>query len=1246
MKKFISLFIFLIIFIYAESSVQIQNMLEIHNQIQNQLNTYNQNLIIEQEINKKITRNFEQNFNTLDSLIEITNNTLLFLDYAEDEQTYQSVEGLYNYLLNSLSEYSENLAERIVDEIKNRNYIPINIYYEKIKERKQVISGYYFLNQAIYEKLERNALNRQIIAHLEYFNKIINSTSWISNIGNKLKESIQNYGNKTALWQATLLWEYTEHNDSKKYKKWSKIVDKAFVLYGYLNNKFCIDKRADEPTPQDIYSEANDAYYDGNYSLAISKFNQVISMDYYFATQNGCYYYIGRCYRELSQYSSAFNYYKESMLKDSKEPYQKYSYDDIKSMYLYDMGKTEAVYLEFDVKLNNLLSIGVTDSWILNDIRITMAEIYENHLYRLDEIPDNRKKEYLYTAIEKYREYITNYKPEGSDYSYHATVDEAELKIAEIYSNKLLKFAQDNNEKEELYLKSIEICKKVIETGMVESVIEKAYSKITSDYWSVSNLFSYFVYAEREKKRIYLETGVLFGETYMQTYINGKYNKQIANQLGSNNYILIFSYYLSDSPMPYEIEKKGLDSIKWYKYVADNAEYPSDIYIYYTFKSTTLDTLVEYFDLIEMDDSFTQKYLNQSIDFHSRILSGEIDTGGFVTKNSAFEKIGHCFSIKKEYTNAIENYKKALEHNPDSKEAKEQLAEVYIEIEEFEKAEILLNELLNNTVNWAAYDKLGDIYYIKKEYNKAYQYYLKADESADYLDFYPNIQGKIAKTLCKLGDYNKSLEKMNELLVGFFDTKFWLSDKELEKDKSLYQDLLKIEITPAIYEMDINQTITLTAQITYPDSNEPEFKNKDKITWNWELKNPENFTLIQNPEKPFTAELRFFGEIFTPPDITVKAKFNIDEVFGDRKNHRIVSKEIEITGRMEELIKEVKIISHKIGSSEETIPSDEHITCDFNDRIQLTAIIKTKTGQNTIWFVPPGFLYNKIKIENKEYKIYAKPVNDEREIQVVRWNSSNKLNINFVWNKITPRDRHQNINLNNLISPSNDETQLYPFYVNPWSANPRYNYGYIEYEEQLINQGENLWNINAVTEAGTNWYNVKVELKREERKIIGQKYSSGKFGKRTYRNLNNLEAEYDLIQDYYVETHGTVTNDAAGISKNVMRVSRRGNYENDFINEIAAYINVPYVLGAGPAPLTTEVVISPEYNQTETYKAADCSKLPIGAWRQLYKGITTDLPDYVSANTIANATGRTIDYEKYWEFAMTDGQIYNDPAMT
>ncbi|MFA5479762.1 MAG: hypothetical protein WC337_07030, partial [Candidatus Muiribacteriota bacterium] len=67
MKKLVSLFLVLFIIIQTESSVQIQNMLEIHNQIENQLNTYNQNLIIEQEINKKITRNFEQNFNTLDS---------------------------------------------------------------------------------------------------------------------------------------------------------------------------------------------------------------------------------------------------------------------------------------------------------------------------------------------------------------------------------------------------------------------------------------------------------------------------------------------------------------------------------------------------------------------------------------------------------------------------------------------------------------------------------------------------------------------------------------------------------------------------------------------------------------------------------------------------------------------------------------------------------------------------------------------------------------------------------------------------------------------------------------------------------------------------------------------------------------------------------------------------------------------------------------------------------------------------
>ncbi|MFA5480667.1 MAG: hypothetical protein WC337_11645, partial [Candidatus Muiribacteriota bacterium] len=419
----------------------------------------------------------------------------------------------------------------------------------------------------------------------------------------------------------------------------------------------------------------------------------------------------------------------------------------------------------------------------------------------------------------------------------HATVDEAELKIAEIYSNKLLKFAQDNNEKEELYLKSIEICKKVIETGMVESVIEKAYSKIVTENKNISNFYSSMKYPEREKFREYSENSIKYGEEYVKKYSNSNSNilYNILNDLATTNYSISISYYFDEKNLSETVEYKAFESIKWFKRKREISDYTTDEYSYLSFRKTIYDWIFTTYNFTNNELKKNQ-YYNEILNFGNDILSGQLNVGGFISKKDIYKSFGNVFFENSEFKSALEWYQKAYNEKPDNK-VKLNIGKSYLKMGEISKAKSTVEDVIsqNDYTKAIAYDLLGDINFSTGNYAEAKNNYETAIGNAVSTDLmiYPTIEGKIAKTLCKLGEYNKSLEKINELLEKYYHSRFWVSDKNLEEDKILYSDLLKIKVTPLIENLNPGESVILTAKITYPDGTEINTSDLEEMTWSW-----------------------------------------------------------------------------------------------------------------------------------------------------------------------------------------------------------------------------------------------------------------------------------------------------------------------------------------------------------------------------------------------------------------------------
>lgn len=138
------------------------------------------------------------------------------------------------------------------------------------------------------------------------------------------------------------------------------------------------------------------------------------------------------------------------------------------------------------------------------------------------------------------------------------------------------------------------------------------------------------------------------------------------------------------------------------------------------------------------------------------VPSGERDSKYYII-------IGKAYLMKGNYPKAIESYKKAIEKDSTNEEAKSSLAKIYIKMGKYDLAIKYLEDLIksknpqiktdakldlgwvylkqgkhseaekmflgvleSDPGNWLANFKLGFVYYEKKDYEKAVEYYLKA----------------------------------------------------------------------------------------------------------------------------------------------------------------------------------------------------------------------------------------------------------------------------------------------------------------------------------------------------------------------------------------------------------------------------------------------------------------------------------------------------------------------------------------
>ncbi len=135
------------------------------------------------------------------------------------------------------------------------------------------------------------------------------------------------------------------------------------------------------------------------------------------------------------------------------------------------------------------------------------------------------------------------------------------------------------------------------------------------------------------------------------------------------------------------------------------------------------------------------------------------------TKNNVaidYYNLGNKYLVLKEYSNAIENYKKSLEFNPKSDETIFNLILCYQLNKEYDKVEEMVIKhfkRVNNEFTKRLLLILGNNYYLKENYEKAIRSY------NEYITIYPddaNCYFNLGLTYIKISNNKKALENFLE----------------------------------------------------------------------------------------------------------------------------------------------------------------------------------------------------------------------------------------------------------------------------------------------------------------------------------------------------------------------------------------------------------------------------------------------------------------------------------------------------
>ncbi|MDD2717048.1 MAG: tetratricopeptide repeat protein [Candidatus Wallbacteria bacterium] len=584
--------------------------------------------------------------------------------WHRNQATQESIEQVYASSLDENSRKSAKIADSIVNELVLGNGSPFrefSFFFHKSDSNAK--KGFGVLAGKIEEKILNLPSTHFLSQCLAEIKKIItesqNSQVSFDRYKITIQEMIDKYGLLIVSMHAQTLGELLNSGDQAEFKKQKAFIDKAFLVYAELQNVYGTGKAE---TPADVYGKAVKAYKAKSYSEAINLFNQVISMDSTYASQNGCYWYIGICYRDWSSPDQAVNSFKDSIRYDVTKPYKRESFYEGVTIYLNI--QTDASYTKAIAYLKDVYAMPPPDDYISQSVWCEMGRF----CMRVDEfLPDlllPRRAEYFKEGVDAYCHQLDYYKP-VADLEEWKKPDNTQVQLGNAYY-RLAKVPLSGISAvdQELYLnKAIEIYRKniveypkppsatsgAITTETVRSYIADSF-KCLGDISDLS----------REKRISYYEQG---GEEYLK--MTGDYPDSVyapKYYWGAGDI-----YSMSIQSVLDKFEDKDKFSLKAITAYKDSLiKYPD-----YSSNDAILISLARCYDNLGNNYGnngmpYRREYLLQAVDTYDRYISG-YPAGGQLLQcisQAAFDLryVALTYQNEKDMVNAEKYYLSGIDH--------------------------------------------------------------------------------------------------------------------------------------------------------------------------------------------------------------------------------------------------------------------------------------------------------------------------------------------------------------------------------------------------------------------------------------------------------------------------------------------------------------------------------------------------------------------------------------------------------
>ncbi|MDD5089586.1 MAG: tetratricopeptide repeat protein, partial [Candidatus Wallbacteria bacterium] len=323
---------------------------------------------------------------------------------------------------------------------------------------------------------------------------------------------IERFGLLVVTMHAQAINELINSGDKDEFGKQKAFIDPAFDLYTVLNKKYCIGS-SDRETVEKVFSQAKDAYYAQNYGEAVELFRQVIKMDSAYASQNGCYWHIGKCYREWKKYNEAESAFKDSIRHDQTKPYKRQAFYDGLRLFLFTMPTGEQSYLGAVDYLKDVYGFA-PDPYILQSVWYEIGHIYVEQLAKLSTNTAAKREEYLLKAVEAYKYKDENFPgTPDPDLENHKLPGSGIYYAGDTYGQLAVISGLSNEKKADYYKKAIAEFQRVIDDYPGSSYAPSAYNSAGNACQTVPQMLT-----DKQEKIVFFERAIDYFKTLREKY--------------------------------------------------------------------------------------------------------------------------------------------------------------------------------------------------------------------------------------------------------------------------------------------------------------------------------------------------------------------------------------------------------------------------------------------------------------------------------------------------------------------------------------------------------------------------------------------------------------------------------------------------------------------------------------------------------------------------------------------------------